>query len=1055
MRWWVFACFVLVTCSSLTFAGGASQSSQARLQQAYPDAQFLWEDGRLARVWGATFGYGLTPEHSADSFVQDYSTLYGVATENLIPGNTFNDRLTEPLMYDPETGEHKFTLVYYTQYQDGIPVYQSELRLLVRNEPSCPLVLAACSLNDLGDYTVPAGATAKASDAAAYTVALDNEPDLTEFSPGELVIWPDTGGKPQTPRVALTFVGRGVAVSSEPRAFRFVVDVDTNEVLHKENLIVRTDVTGNVTGMATTIPKSDECNPEVSTKFPYAKVMIGSTVAYADPNGNYTITNSGTSAVTVQSPMAGRYVVINNYAGSTETLSQSVTPPGPANFVHNSANTTASIRSQTNAYVQTQMVRDFVLKYKPTYPTISTQTDFQVYVNRTDGYCPGNAWYDPSGDSSKGTLNFCSASGNYGDTSFSSVVHHEYGHHAVAKGGSGQGQYGEGAGDCFSVLLSDDPNLGYGFYAGQCGYGIRTAANSMTYPCSSDIHTCAQLLSGCIWSTRNALKTAYPSTYLSILSNLFVNSIPLHSGTDITPQIYTDLVTLDGGTSGAHYAQLTTGFSAHNMVPAPPPANDACANAITVCPGTSYTGSTTSATVDGSASCDGSSTGTDVWYKYAPTSGGSATFSLCTSSSTWDSVISIHSGCPGTTSNQSDCNDDGCGSSSGHGRITRTVVAGTTYYIRVAGYSSSVSGAFTLTITGPACGPTYYTLTTAVTGSGSITLDPSGGSYLSGTTVTVTAVPAAGWHFSNWTGDLTGSTNPTTIVMNGNKSVTAVFAQDMYTLTTSVSGSGSVTKNPNNLSYPSGSTVQVTANSTAGWHFDHWTGDLTGSTNPTNILMDGNKSVTAVFLQDEYTLTTAVTGSGTIDLDPAGGTYVSGTTVQVTANAADGWAFDHWTGDLTGSTNPTSIIVNGDKSVTAVFVQDQFTLTTAVTGSGSIDLTPPGGSYPAGTSVQVTATPIAGWRFDHWTGDLTGTTNPTNIVMDGNKSVTAVFFLIGDINCDGVLSYADINPFVQAVSFTEGIGWPYPDCPWLNADVNSDGTVSYADINPFVALLGK
>lgn len=59
----------------------------------------------------------------------------------------------------------------------------------------------------------------------------------------------------------------------------------------------------------------------------------------------------------------------------------------------------------------------------------------------------------------------------------------------------------------------------------------------------------------------------------------------------------------------------------------------------------------------------------------------------------------------------------------------------------------------------------------------------------------------------------------------------------------------------------------------------------------------------------------------------------------------------------------------------------------------------------------------------------------------------------GDVNCDGVRSFADINPFVLAVSDEAGYRAQYPDCDWLNADCNGDGVVSYADINPFVALL--
>jgi formylglycine-generating enzyme required for sulfatase activity len=121
---------------------------------------------------------------------------------------------------------------------------------------------------------------------------------------------------------------------------------------------------------------------------------------------------------------------------------------------------------------------------------------------------------------------------------------------------------------------------------------------------------------------------------------------------------------------------------------------------------------------------------------------------------------------------------------------------------------------------------------------------------------------------------------------------------------------------------------------------------------------------------------------------PSGGTYAVNTSVMMVAIANTGWRFHHWSGDLSGSVNPTSILMNTSKNVTAVFVQ-QFVLTTAVTGFGSV--VPSGGTYDANEVVELTANPGAGWRFDHWSGDLTGSTNPDSVTMNAAKSVTAVF----------------------------------------------------------------
>ncbi len=68
----------------------------------------------------------------------------------------------------------------------------------------------------------------------------------------------------------------------------------------------------------------------------------------------------------------------------------------------------------------------------------------------------------------------------------------------------------------------------------------------------------------------------------------------------------------------------------------------------------------------------------------------------------------------------------------------------------------------------------------------------------------------------------------------------------------------------------------------------------------------------------QYTLTTNTTGQGTVS---GGGVYNSGTSVSITATAASGWDFNGWSGALSGNTNPTSVIMNSDKTVTATFTE--------------------------------------------------------------------------------------------------------------------------------------
>ncbi len=61
--------------------------------------------------------------------------------------------------------------------------------------------------------------------------------------------------------------------------------------------------------------------------------------------------------------------------------------------------------------------------------------------------------------------------------------------------------------------------------------------------------------------------------------------------------------------------------------------------------------------------------------------------------------------------------------------------------------------------------------------------------------------------------------------------------------------------------------------------------------------------------------------------------------------------------------------------------------------------------------------------------------------------------LLGDLNCDGELGFADINPFILALTDPVVYGQSFPECNIDLADINGDGTVGFADINPFVALM--
>ena len=61
------------------------------------------------------------------------------------------------------------------------------------------------------------------------------------------------------------------------------------------------------------------------------------------------------------------------------------------------------------------------------------------------------------------------------------------------------------------------------------------------------------------------------------------------------------------------------------------------------------------------------------------------------------------------------------------------------------------------------------------------------------------------------------------------------------------------------------------------------------------------------------------------------------------------------------------------------------TLTTSVDPVGTGSITPSGGTFSRNNYIEVTATPVDGCRFDHWSGNLSGAENPTHYRFDNGN----------------------------------------------------------------------
>jgi hypothetical protein len=238
------------------------------------------------------------------------------------------------------------------------------------------------------------------------------------------------------------------------------------------------------------------------------------------------------------------------------------------------------------------------------------------------------------------------------------------------------------------------------------------------------------------------------------------------------------------------------------------------------------------------------------------------------------------------------------------------------------GSASGQSPTLHLTMDGNKNLTAYFTKTYIVsvssTPANSGSVSPNDGTYDEGKEVTLAATPAEYYKFNGWSGDASGSSDHLTMTMDSNKTIVASFVKLTYTVQTQVDASGGGTVDPASGTFEAGTHVNITATPASGYRFDHWGGSTTSTTNPLSLLVDGEKTVTAYFTKT-YTLTVSGSPNGSCTVDPSGGVYDTGTVVTLNATALFPYAFDHWSNTDNNTVNPTTVTMNGDKSVMAYF----------------------------------------------------------------------------------------------------------------------------------------
>lgn len=314
------------------------------------------------------------------------------------------------------------------------------------------------------------------------------------------------------------------------------------------------------------------------------------------------------------------------------------------------------------------------------------------------------------------------------------------------------------------------------------------------------------------------------------------------------------------------------------------------------------------------------------------------------------------------------------------------------------------------------------------TGSGTVTSSPSGIDcgddcleiYKHYTRVALTAIPDANSTFSDWTGSVYGCKEAPTceLYIYEDESVTAIFNIKKQTLNVGLNGNGSgtITSLPTGINcrvdcseiYDINTAVALTAVPAAGSLFTGWSGACTGI-ETCNVVLDGDKTVSATFSLPKFALNVSLSGSGfgTVVSNPGINCgadcdeyYYQGTSVFLTAIPKTGSKFSGWQGACSG-TETCKIVLTEATSVTAMFSPlTVYALSASVGGPGTMVSSPVGinckddcyEEYEKGTNITLTATANTDALFVSWSGSCVGEITTTcALAMDYDKTVGAKF----------------------------------------------------------------
>jgi lysophospholipase L1-like esterase len=257
-------------------------------------------------------------------------------------------------------------------------------------------------------------------------------------------------------------------------------------------------------------------------------------------------------------------------------------------------------------------------------------------------------------------------------------------------------------------------------------------------------------------------------------------------------------------------------------------------------------------------------------------------------------------------------------------------------------------------------------------------------------------------------------------------------------------GSGTVTVTPLRDRFIPNEQVILTASSNTGFAFDFWGGDLTGNENPKTIVMDTNKVITARFVTADENVTTPAKPTGPIRGQKNSNLiFTTGGAISNFGHEVE-YQFDWGDGDLSnwGSSEAShSYLNNGNFQVKArarckthsnvisdwsdslvVVIADYIlNVTLNPPGAGRIIKIPDNTSYVYGEQVELFAQAEQFYRFEYWSGDISGASNPAIITLLSDKEIVANFVQTDEVvNKPEFITAQDSGVVGESIQFVTG-----------------------------------